>query len=135
MLENGGGAIVNTCSVSGLGGDQHMTPYNSTKHGVVGLTRSDALEFSGEGVRVNAVSPGVIKTPMVDQLQETAPEEVERMVSGRPINRLGRPEEVASAVVWLCSNEASFITGQPLAIDGVSQHYTDSKALSKLAHR
>jgi NAD(P)-dependent dehydrogenase (short-subunit alcohol dehydrogenase family) len=118
MLEDGGGAIVNTSSVSGLGGDQNMTPYNSTKHGVVGLTRSAALEFSGDGVRVNAVCPGVIETPMVEQLQETAPEEIERMVIGRPMNRLGRPEEVASAVVWLCSDDASFITGHPLAIDG-----------------
>lgn len=118
MLENGGGAIVNTSSVSGLGGDKNMTPYNSTKHGVVGLTRSAALEFSGEGVRVNAVCPGVIETPMVKQLQDTAPEDLEQMVIGRPMNRLGRPEEVASAVVWLCSDDASFITGHPLAIDG-----------------
>lgn len=118
MLENGGGAIVNTSSVSGLGGDWHMTPYNSTKHGVVGLTRSAALEFSGEGVRVNAVCPGVIETPMVEQMQESAPEELERMVMGRPMDRLGRPEEVASAVVWLCSEDASFVTGHPLVIDG-----------------
>ncbi|MWV41926.1 SDR family oxidoreductase [Natrialba sp. INN-245] len=118
MLEHGGGAIVNTSSVSGLGGDWNMTPYNSTKHGVVGLTRSAALEFGGEGIRINAVCPGVIETPMVNELLETAPEDVEQMIIGRPMDRFGQPDEVASATVWLCSDDASFITGHPLAIDG-----------------
>lgn len=118
ILESGGGAIVNTSSVSGLGGDRNMTPYNSVKHGIVGLTRSAALEFSGDGVRVNAVCPGVIDTPLVEELKTAYPEEVEHMTLGRPMNRLGNPEEVANGVVWLCSDEASFITGHPLVIDG-----------------
>lgn len=118
MLETGGGAIVNTASVSGLGGDLNMTPYNSTKHGIVGLTRSAALEFSGDGVRINAVCPGVIETPGVEQLREAAPEEIERMTIGRPMDRLGKPSEVAGAVLWLCSEDASFVTGHPLAVDG-----------------
>lgn len=118
MLKTGGGAIVNTASVSGLGGDWHMTPYNSTKHGVIGLTKSAALEFGADGIRINAVCPGVIQTPMVKQLQENAPDELDRMVIGRPMDRIGEPEEVASAVAWLCSDESSFVTGHPLVVDG-----------------
>ncbi|WP_247730332.1 SDR family oxidoreductase [Halovivax limisalsi] len=118
MLEDGGGAIVNTASVAGLGGHWNLTPYAATKHGVVGLTRTAALEFSGDGVRVNAVCPGVVKTEAVDRLQESDPERLERMSMGRPMDRLGKPEEVASAVVWLCSDESSFVTGHPLAVDG-----------------
>lgn len=118
MLDSGGGAIVNTSSVSGLGGDRNMSPYNSIKHGVGGLTRSGAIEFSGDGVRVNAVCPGVIDTAATEELRSAYPEEVEHMTLGQPMGRLGQPEEVASAVVWLCSDEASFVTGQLLAVDG-----------------
>lgn len=118
MLETGGGAIVNTSSVSGIGGDRNMTPYNATKHGIVGLTRSAALEFSADGIRINAVCPGVIETPGVKQLREDAPDEIERMTLGRPMDRLGQPSEVAGAVLWLCSDDASFVTGHPLPVDG-----------------
>lgn len=121
MLENEGeqkGGIVNTSSVSGLGGDVHMTPYNATKHGVVGLTRSACLEYSPEGIRINAVCPGVINTEGVREVQEETPEVVEKWTIGRPMPRLGEPEEIASTVVWLCSDDASFVTGQPIAVDG-----------------
>ncbi len=112
------GAIVNTSSVSGLGGDERMTPYNSTKHGVVGLTRSACLEYTEEGIRINAVCPGVIETERVKEAKEETPEMLKKWTLGRPMNRLGEPEEVASVVVWLCSNDASFVTGQAIAVDG-----------------
>lgn len=118
MLENGGGAIVNTSSVAGLVGFNELSPYVASKHGVAGLTKTAALEYSAQGVRVNAVSPGVIDTPMVARTFEDDPDMLEQLIASEPIGRLGEPEEIASAVVWLCSDDASFVTGVPLPVDG-----------------
>lgn len=117
MLAQGGGAIVNTSSIAGLRGSQMLIAYGASKWGVIGMTKSAAQEFAGRGVRVNAVCPGVIDTPMVENgfpLQLTA------SLTGRQMGRLGAPEEIAQAVVWLCSDAAAFVTGAALPIDGGS---------------
>lgn len=116
MLERGRGAIVNCASVAGLVGFSQLPAYTASKHGVVGLTRTAALENAKTGIRVNAVCPGVIQTPMVERLEREQPEM--NIAAGEPIGRAGRPEEVAAAVLWLCSDEASFVTGQAIAVDG-----------------
>jgi len=118
LMENGGGAIVNTASIAGLRGFRNLSPYVASKHGVVGLTRTAALEFGGDGVRVNAVCPGVIETPMVARSREENPEAIEATVAATPANRLGQPEEIAAAATWLCSDDASFVTGESLVVDG-----------------
>jgi Dehydrogenases with different specificities (related to short-chain alcohol dehydrogenases) len=118
LMENGGGAVVNTASVAGLRGFRNLSPYVASKHGVVGLTKTAALEFSGDGVRVNAVCPGVIETPMVARAQEESPEAMEATVAATPAGRLGQPEEIAAAATWLCSDDASFVTGESLVVDG-----------------
>lgn len=118
MLEDGGGAIVNTASVAGLLGFPNLSPYVASKHGVLGLTKTAAVEFSADGVRVNAVCPGVIETPMVARTREEDPEMMEQTAAATPIGRLGEPEEIAAAVVWLCSDDASFVTGESLVVDG-----------------
>ena len=118
MLRTGGGAIVNTASVAGLVGAGALSAYVASKHGVVGLTRSAAIEYAKAGIRVNAVCPGVIDTPMVDRLSAEMPTLREALIAMKPMGRLGRPEEVAEAVVWLCSDAASFVTGHALAVDG-----------------
>jgi NAD(P)-dependent dehydrogenase (short-subunit alcohol dehydrogenase family) len=117
MLTQGGGAIVNTASVAGLVGFVGHAAYAASKHGVVGLTRTAALEYAKQGIRVNCVCPGYIHTPM------TAPgvQDLDRkalMIASEPVARLGNPEEVAEAVVWLCSGAASFVTGHTMTIDG-----------------
>ncbi len=116
MLERGRGAIGNCASVAGLVGFPQLPAYTASKHGVVGLTRTAALENAKTGIRVNAVCPGVIQTPMVERLEREQPEM--NIAAGEPIGRAGRPEEVAAAVLWLCSDEASFVTGQAIAVDG-----------------
>jgi NAD(P)-dependent dehydrogenase (short-subunit alcohol dehydrogenase family) len=122
MLKLGGGAIVNTASINGIVGNGSQPAYTAGKHGVVGLTRSAALKWAKDGIRVNAVCPGVIDTPM----SATAASDpqiraiIEQMT---PMGRMGRPEEVAAAVLWLCSEQASFITGHPLVIDGGATVY------------
>lgn len=118
MLRTGGGAIVNTASVAGLVGAGALSAYVASKHGVVGLTRSAAIEYAKAGIRVNAVCPGVIDTPMVDRLSAEMPALREALVAMKPMGRLGRAGEVAEAVVWLCSDAASFVTGHALAVDG-----------------
>ena len=117
MLRNGGGAIVNTASINGLVGNGAQPAYTASKHGVVGLTRHGALRWAKQGIRVNAVCPGVIDTAMTAQAaaNPAAKAAIEQMT---PMGRMGQPEEIAAAVLWLCSDAASFVTGQPLAIDG-----------------
>lgn len=118
MLKRGGGAIVNTASVAALVGFAGLPAYCASKGGVVQLTRTAALEYAKSGVRVNAVCPGVIKTAMVDRITGGKPEAEAAFTAGEPVGRMGRPEEVAEAVVWLCSDEASFVTGVAMPVDG-----------------
>lgn len=118
MLEDGGGAIVNTASIAGLVGFPNLTPYVASKHGVIGLTKTAAIEFSADGIRVNTVCPGVIETAMVERAQEDDPETMEATIAATPIGRLGQPEEIAAAAAWLCSDDASFVTGESLVVDG-----------------
>jgi len=118
MLKQGSGAIVNTASGAGLLGVPQMPAYVASKHAVVGLTKTAALEYAKAGIRVNAVCPGVIKTPMVDRMTNLRPGRMERMAAAEPIGRMGKPEEIAAAVVWLCSDASSFVTGLPMPVDG-----------------
>jgi len=118
MVAQGGGAIVNTASVAGLVGAGGLAPYVASKHGVIGLTKTAALEYAAHGVRVNAVCPGLIQTPMVDRLEAASPGVTAALLAVKPMGRLGSPAEVAAAVVWLCSDAASFTTGHALTVDG-----------------
>ena len=118
MLKQGGGAIVNTSSTAGLTGIGPNPAYIASKHGVVGLTKAAALTYAKRGIRVNAVCPGAIDTPLVKQLIDTHPDMKTSVIGMQPMARLGSPEEVAQAVIWLCSDAASFITGHPLSVDG-----------------
>lgn len=117
MQASGGGAIVNMASAAGLVGFRGASAYSASKHGVIGLTKTAALEYARSKIRINAVCPGFTDTPMVASMLEAAPELADS-VRGNPLRRLGTPEETAEAVIWLCSDKASFITGQALAIDG-----------------
>lgn len=118
MLETGGGAIVNTSSAAGLMGFANLPAYVASKHGVIGLTKSVALEFARKGVRVNAVCPGTIRTQMLEGFTGGNEEALQGMGRMQPIGRLGTPAEVAEAIVWLCSDAASFVTGHAMAVDG-----------------
>ena len=118
MLGHGGGAIVNTASVAGLVGFRYGPAYVASKHGVNGLTKTAALEYAKAGIRVNAVCPGVIRTPMFERGLQKNPRLEERFADVHPVGRIGQPEEIARAVVWLCSSAASFVTGTQLPVDG-----------------
>ena len=118
MLANGGGAIVNISSNASLRGQAYNTAYAAAKSGVNLLTKSSAAEYGSQGIRINAVSPGVIRTPGVEKYFEEQPEMAEGLKRAAVMNRLGEPEEIAEAVVFLCSDRASFITGQLLSVDG-----------------
>jgi len=118
MLQQRGGAIVNTASVAGLVGFQGIPAYVASKHGVNGLTKTAALEYAKSGIRVNSVCPGVIHTPMIERFFSTNPQVSEAMSALEPVGRLGKPEEIGEAVLWLCSDAASFVTGLPMAVDG-----------------
>jgi NAD(P)-dependent dehydrogenase (short-subunit alcohol dehydrogenase family) len=117
MLTQGGGTIVNTASVAGLVGG-FGGAYSAAKHGVVGLTKVAALEYATRGIRVNAVCPGGIRTPMLERVLARRPELEQQLMAGEPIGRFGTPEEIAAAVVWLSSDGASFLTGVALPVDG-----------------
>lgn len=116
MLKAGSGAIVNIASILGQVGFEYSSAYVAAKHGVVGLTQNAALEYSKQGIRVNAVGPGFIKTPLLDNNLE--PEQMKQVAALHPIGRLGKPEEVAELVLWLVSDKASFVCGSYYAIDG-----------------
>lgn len=118
MLKQGSGAIVNTASVAGLVGTPSQAAYVASKHGIVGLTKSVALDYATSGIRVNAVCPGVIRTPMIGRRIEAKPKREAGYIAMEPMGRLGKPEEIAEAVVWLCSDAASFVTGHAMAVDG-----------------
>jgi NAD(P)-dependent dehydrogenase (short-subunit alcohol dehydrogenase family) len=118
MLKQGKGSIVNCSSVAGLVGFQGLPAYVASKHGVIGLTKTAALECSKLGIRVNAVCPGVIQTPMIDRLTGKKKEAIEQFTALEPMARFGLAEEIANAVIWLCSEEASFVTGVAMPVDG-----------------
>jgi NAD(P)-dependent dehydrogenase (short-subunit alcohol dehydrogenase family) len=118
ILKQGKGVIVNCSSVAGLVGFAGLPAYVASKHGVVGLTKTAALECAKLGIRVNAVCPGVIQTPMIDRLTGSNKEVVAQFTGLEPLARFGLPEEIANAVVWMCSDDASFVTGHAMAVDG-----------------
>ena len=118
MLEHGGGAIVNASSVAGLIGFPGIAIYAASKHAVIGLTKAAALEYSAQGIRINAVNPGLIDTEMADRLAAGVKTTKDGFVPLHPIGRIGRVEEVAETVLWLCSGRASFVTGHSMIVDG-----------------
>ena len=118
MLGQGGGSIVNNSSVAGLVGFPGLPSYVASKHGVVGLTRAAALEYATAGIRANAVCPGVIATDMITRFTHDDPAQLATLSAQEPIGRLGEPREVADAVLWLWSDQSSFVTGQAIAVDG-----------------
>lgn len=118
MLKQGSGSIVNCSSVAGLVGFPRIPAYAASKHGVIGLTRTTALEYATSNIRVNAVCPGVIETAMVERFIKADASAGQALLTGEPIGRLGRPEEIADAVLWLCSDRSAFVTGHALAVDG-----------------
>ncbi len=118
MLKNGGGAIVNNASIAGLVGFINIPAYVASKHGIIGLTKNAALEYAKSKIRVNVVCPGVIKTSMIDRFTGKSKEVEKQFESMEPVGRLGQPEEVAEAVIWLCSDASSFITGDAIPVDG-----------------
>lgn len=118
MLKQGKTAIVNNASIAGLVGFPGIPAYVASKHGVIGLTKNAALEYAKTGLRVNVVCPGVIKTPMIDRFTGKNKEVEKQFETAEPIGRLGQPEEVAEAVIWLCSDASSFVTGLSMPVDG-----------------
>ncbi len=118
MLKTGGGAIVNNASGAGLVGVPGMSLYAATKHAVIGLTRSAALEYAKAGVRINAVCPGAVETDMFSRFARSDPQLKDQIMASHPIGRVGKPAEVASAVLWLCSEGGGFVVGHALSVDG-----------------
>jgi NAD(P)-dependent dehydrogenase (short-subunit alcohol dehydrogenase family) len=118
MREQGSGAIVNCSSLGGLVGLPSRAAYHASKHGVIGLTKSAALEYAPRGIRINAVCPGTIDTPMVADMLDTQADAMMEIMRDQPIGRLGRADEIAAAVLWLCSPGGSFVIGVPLPVDG-----------------
>jgi len=116
MIRQGGGAIVNCASTAGLRGAAFCGAYSAAKHGVVGLTKAAGLEYASQGVRINAVCPGMIRTPMTQSGAMKAV--IDEMVVSTPLGRLGEPEEIGAAVLWLCGDDATFVHGQAIAVDG-----------------
>ncbi|KQS64266.1 glucose 1-dehydrogenase [Modestobacter sp. Leaf380] len=118
MLANGGGSIVNTSSGAGVVGIAGQAAYVAAKHGLIGLTKSAALDYAAQGIRVNAVCPGIIETPMMNRFSGGTDEGRARVIGQEPVGRMGRPEEIASAVLWLSSDLGAFATGMAMVVDG-----------------
>ena len=118
MLKQGGGAIVNTSSDAGLAGAAGLPAYVAAKHGVAGLTKAAAIEYGRHKIRVNAVCPGPIRTPLLGTLLKKRPETEAAFIRSEPLKRLGEPEEIGEAVAWLCSDRASYVHGLPMPVDG-----------------
>lgn len=119
MRQQGSGAIVNCSSLGGLVGGAERGIYHAAKHGVLGFTKSAALEYAKRGIRINAICPGLIWTPMADQMvADGQGDALDEMVKSVPMERFGRPEEIADAVLWLCSDAATYVTGQSISVDG-----------------
>jgi len=118
LLKQGGGTIVNTSSGAGVKGFKGQAAYAAAKHGVIGLTKSAALDYAQSNIRINAVCPGIIATPMMQRFTGGTPEGEQRVIAQEPVGRMGMPEEIAAAVVWLCSEPAAFVIGHAMVIDG-----------------
>lgn len=118
MRKTGGGSIVNISSGAGVVGIRGQAAYAATKHGVLGLTKSSALEYAADGIQINAICPGIIETPMMDRFSGGTSEGRARVIAQEPIGRMGRPEEIASAALWLCSDLGGFTIGHAFVIDG-----------------
>ncbi len=118
MLKQGGGAIVNTSSGAGVKGFKGGAAYVAAKHGVVGLTKAAALDYAQSNIRINAVCPGIIDTHMMQRFSEGTPEGRQAVIAQEPVGRMGTPDEIAAAVVWLSSDAASFVVGSALVVDG-----------------
>ena len=118
ILKQGGGAIVNTSSGAGIIGIKGSPAYTAAKHGVIGLTRAAALDYAAQNIRVNAICPGYIDTPMMDRFTGGTPEGRAKVIAEEPVGRMGKPEEIAAAVIWLCSDAAAFVIGHAMVMDG-----------------
>lgn len=118
MLKQGGGVIVNTSSGAGVKGFKDQAAYAAAKHGVIGLTKSAALDYAAQNIRINAVCPGIIETAMMQRFTGGTAEGRERVIAQEPVGRMGKPDEIAAAVVWLCSDAAAFVIGHSLVLDG-----------------
>lgn len=118
MLKQGCGSIVNCSSIAGIIGFTNIPAYTASKHGVIGLTKTAALEYAKSNIRVNAVCPGVISTPMIERFAHGEAQILQALIAGEPVGRMGQPEEIASAALWLSSDQSSFVTGHSLIVDG-----------------
>jgi NAD(P)-dependent dehydrogenase (short-subunit alcohol dehydrogenase family) len=118
MLKSGGGAIVNTSSGAGIRGFKGGAAYVAAKHGVIGLTKAAALDYAASNIRINAVCPGIIDTPMMDRFSGGTPEGRQAVIAQEPVGRMGKPEEIGGTVVWLCSDAAAFVVGHAMVVDG-----------------
>jgi NAD(P)-dependent dehydrogenase (short-subunit alcohol dehydrogenase family) len=118
MLKQGGGSIVNTASIAGLRGLKNSSPYSASKHAVIGMTKSAALEYASKNIRINAICPVFTRTPLFDAMFDIDPSYEERLKSNIPMKRYGTVNDIAKTILWLCSDEASFVTGQAYALDG-----------------
>jgi len=118
MLKQGGGIIVNTASILGFSGEYGLSHYCASKHGILGLTKTAALEYAGKNIRINAVCPGPIQTEMIERAAPLIPNMYEMVINNTAMKRIGNPDEIAGAVLWLCSDEAAYMIGKEIAIDG-----------------